>query len=47
MLRATGAEIAHSGEDRAYEDLPRDRITLPDRRQFPTRPTHYQMALYD
>ncbi|MCY4593225.1 MAG: zincin-like metallopeptidase domain-containing protein [Bryobacterales bacterium] len=42
VLQATGAQIRHSDEDRAYYDLRRDRITLPHREQFPNSPGYYQ-----
>ena len=47
VLQATGAQIRHSDEDRAYYDLRRDRITLPHREQFPNSPGYYQAALHE
>ncbi len=47
VLQATGARITHDGQDRAYYDLRRDRITLPYREQFPNPPTYYQAALHE
>ena len=47
VLQATGARITHDGQDRAYYDLRRDRITLPYREQFPNSPTYYQAALHE
>ena len=47
VLRCSGAVIEHTGENRAYFDLQRDRIVLPFRQQFPSGPGYYQSALHE
>ena len=47
VLRHSGAQIRHTGDDRAYYDLARDRIVLPHRDQFPDAPSYYQTALHE
>ena len=47
VLERSGARIEHSGEDRAYYDLRRDRIVLPYKEQFPERAGYYQSALHE
>ena len=39
--------IEHSGKNRAYYDLRRDRVVLPHREQFPDAPAYYQTALHE
>ena len=46
-LKHSGAAIQHSGDDRAYYDLARDRIILPYRDQFPNASSYYQTALHE
>ena len=47
VLAASGAQVEQTGSDRAYYDLPRDRIVLPYRERFPTAPAYYQTALHE
>ena len=47
VLERSGARIEHSGEDRAFYDLGRDRIVLPYKEQFPERAGYYQAALHE
>ncbi len=47
VLRESGAVISHTGSNRAYYDLDRDRIVLPFREQFPSGPSYYQTALHE
>ena len=47
MLAGTGAEVEYAGSDRAYYDMPRDRIVLPYRERFPNAPAFYQTALHE
>ena len=39
--------IEHTGENRAYYDLHRDRVLLPFKEQFPSGPAYYQSALHE
>ena len=43
----SGAVIEHTGENRAYYDLRRDRVVLPFKEQFPSGPAYYQSALHE
>ena len=47
VLRRSGAVIEHTGEERAYFDLRRDRVVLPFKQQFPDGPSYYQAALHE
>ena len=47
VFRKAGAVVEHSGDNRAFYDLQRDRIILPYREQFPSAPTYYQTALHE
>ena len=47
VLKHSGATVQHSGDDRAYYDLARDRIVLPYRDQFPNAQSFYQTALHE
>ena len=47
VFKRSGAVIEHTGEDRAYFDLQRDRIVLPFKQQFPDGPSYYQSALHE
>ncbi len=47
ILKGSGAVIEHSGKNRAYYDLRRDRLILPYREQFPDAPKYYQTALHE
>lgn len=47
VFKGSGAVIEHSGKDRAYYDLRRDRVILPYREQFPDAPSYYQTALHE
>ena len=46
-IKETRAVIEHSGANRAYYDLARDRVVLPFREQFPDGPSYYQTALHE
>ena len=47
LLAATGAQVEYTGSDRAYYDMPRDRVVLPYRERFPNAPAFYQTALHE
>ena len=47
VLKRSGVVIEHSGDNRAYYDLRRDRIVLPFKEQFPSGPSYYQSALHE
>ncbi len=47
VLREAGAVVEHSGANRAYYDLGRDRIILPFKGQFESGPGYYQTALHE
>ena len=47
VFKQSGAVIEHSGDNRAYYDLRRDRIVLPFKEQFPNGPSYYQSALHE
>ena len=47
VFREAGAVIEHSGKNRAYYDLRRDRVILPFKEQFPDAPSYYQTALHE
>ncbi len=47
IFNESGAVIEHSGKDRAYYDLRRDRVFLPFKEQFPDAPSYYQTALHE
>ena len=47
MFKQCGAVIEHSGDNRAYYDLRRDRVVLPFKEQFPNGPSYYQSALHE
>ena len=47
ILKGSGAVIEHSGKNRAYYDLRRDRLVLPYKEQFPDAPKYYQTALHE
>ena len=47
VFKRSGAVIEHTGENRAYFDLRRDRIVLPFKEQFPDGPSYYQSALHE
>ncbi len=47
LFKHSRAVIEHSGADRAYYDLSRDRIVLPFKEQFPSAPSYYQTALHE
>ena len=47
LFKQCGASIEHSGANRAFYDLQRDRIELPFKEQFPNAPTYYQSALHE
>ena len=47
VFKQSGAVIEHSGDNRAYYDLRRDRVVLPFKEQFPNGPSYYQSALHE
>ena len=47
VLNRSGASIQHTGEDRAYYDLPSDRIVLPFRSRFHDAAGYYGVALHE
>ena len=47
LFQRLGAVIEHTGDDRSYYDLRRDRIVLPPREWFPSGPSYYQAALHE
>ena len=47
IFEGCGATVEHTGENRAYYDLRRDRIVLPFRAQFPDAARYYQSALHE
>ena len=47
VFSEAGAVIEHSGKNRAYYDLRRDRVILPFKEQFPDAPRYYQTALHE
>ena len=47
VFKHSRAVIEHSGANRAYYDLSRDRIVLPFKGQFPNAPSYYQTALHE
>ena len=47
IFKQCGAVIEHSGDNRAYYDLRRDRVVLPFKEQFPNGPSYYQSALHE
>ncbi len=47
VLRASGARIQHTEEDRALYDYERDRIILPHRVRFPDAAGYYRTALHE
>ena len=46
VLQANGVPIRHVAGDRAYYNLNRDEIVLPERAQFPSANHYYQTALH-
>ena len=47
VLEDGGVPLRHMAGDRAYYDMNRDEIVLPERRQFPTANHYYQTALHE
>jgi antirestriction protein ArdC len=47
ILTASGADIHHAHGDRAFYRLSDDRITLPERAQFPSGDRYYATALHE
>jgi antirestriction protein ArdC/phage/plasmid primase-like uncharacterized protein len=47
ILSASGANIVHAGGDRAYYNVLRDQVVLPEREQFKTGDGYYATALHE
>ena len=47
VIRANGARIREVNGDRAYYNMPRDEIVLPERAQFKNAEGYYQTALHE
>ena len=47
VIQESGVTVKHSNGDRAYYNMPRDQVVLPDRAQFPTADNYYQTALHE
>ena len=47
VLDGSGVPLRHIAGDRAFYDLNRDEIVLPERSQFPTANHYYQTALHE
>ena len=47
VIRANGARIREVNGDRAYYNMPRDEIVLPERSQFKNAEGYYQTALHE
>ena len=47
VIRASGVRINHVAGDRAFYNLQNDRVTLPERGQFPSANHYYQTALHE
>ena len=47
VLQNSGVEIQHVAGDRAVYSLSQDRVTLPERGQFPTSTAYYRTALHE
>ena len=47
VIRASGVRINHVQGDRAFYNLQSDRVTLPERGQFPSASHYYQTAMHE
>ncbi len=47
VIRASGVRINHVQGDRAFYNLQTDKVTLPERGQFPSASHYYQTALHE
>ena len=47
VIRASGVKINHVNGDRAFYNLQNDKVTLPERGQFPSASHYYQTALHE
>ena len=47
VIRASGVRINHVAGDRAFYNLQNDKVTLPERGQFPSASHYYQTALHE
>lgn len=47
ILAASGAQIQHGGNDRAFYNMTADSIHLPDRDRFPSADNYYAVALHE
>ena len=47
LIQESGVAVTHVRGDRAFYHLQTDRVTLPEREQFPTWNGYYQIALHE
>ena len=47
MIRASDVPVSHVSGDRAYYNMDRDQVVLPERGQFPTETAYYQTAMHE
>ena len=47
VIRASGVKINHVQGDRAFYNLQTDKVTLPERGQFPSATHYYQTAMHE
>ena len=47
VIRASGTDFRHVAGDRASYNLARDRVTMPDRQQFPDAGGYYMTAMHE
>ncbi len=47
VIRASGVPVEHVHGDRAYYELPKDRVVLPEKNQFASADNYYQTALHE
>ena len=47
VIRASGVKINHVNGDRAFYNLQDDKVTLPERGQFPSASHYYQTAMHE
>ena len=47
VIEQSGVDVRHRNGNRAYYHLKADRVTLPERHQFPSSDAYYQVALHE
>ena len=47
VIRASGVRINHVNGDRAFYNLQNDKVTLPEKGQFPSASHYYQTAMHE